>query len=120
MPPKLKQYLNHTIMIAIPALFEDGKCRAYTLRAIDEDGLWLESSALLKRLLPEDRQTTAINPVIFVSAAQIAAVILAAPSAVVPPLAAAVAPAAGQEAHAAGASISQTRTAAKPKGKASA
>jgi hypothetical protein len=84
MPPQLKQYLNRTIMVSIPALFEDGKCHACTLQAIDSDGLWLESSALVNRLLPEHEKATATRPGVFVPTAQIAAVILAAPSPVVP------------------------------------
>lgn len=83
MPPQLKQYLNRTIMVSIPALFEDGKCRACTLQAVDSDGLWLESSALMNRLLPEHEKATSTRPGVFVPIAQIAALILAAPSPVV-------------------------------------
>jgi hypothetical protein len=73
MPPKLRQYLNRSIFVSIPALFEDGKCRAYTLQSIEEDGLWLSSDQLIHRLLPgADRK----SPPVFVPAVQIAAIVL--------------------------------------------
>jgi hypothetical protein len=73
MPPKLKQYLSRSIFVSIPALFEDGKCRSYTLQSIEEDGLWLSSDQLTHRLLPEaDRKA---QPV-FIPAVQIAAIVL--------------------------------------------
>jgi hypothetical protein len=34
MTPKVRHYLNKTILVSIPALFEDGKCRAGYLRNI--------------------------------------------------------------------------------------
>jgi hypothetical protein len=84
MPPSLKQYLNRTILISIPALFEDGRCREYILQSIEPDGLWLNSESLASRLLPEDGpKTTRVKPVAFVPDAQIAAIIL-------PPISAAV------------------------------
>jgi hypothetical protein len=85
MPPKLNQYLNRVILASIPALFEDGECRAYTLRAIDSDGLWLESPALVKRLLPSHAKVVTPLLAVFVPTAQIAALILAAPSLVEAP-----------------------------------
>jgi hypothetical protein len=30
MPPQLKQYLNRSILVSIPALYEDGRRRAYS------------------------------------------------------------------------------------------
>jgi len=80
MPPKLNQYVNRAILASIPAFFEDGECRVYTLRAIDSDGLWLESPALTNRLLPSHERTTTTSLVVFVPTAQISALILAAPS----------------------------------------
>jgi hypothetical protein len=76
-PPKLKQHLNRSIFVSIPALFEDGKCRAYTLQSIEEDGLWLSSEQLTQRLLPESDRTAAGKPQpVFVPAVQIAAIVL--------------------------------------------
>jgi hypothetical protein len=79
------QYVNRAILASIPALFEDGECRVYTLRAIDSDGLWLESPALANRLLPSHEKVMAALLTVFVPTAQIAALILAAPSLVEEP-----------------------------------
>ena len=83
MPPKLRQYLNRPIMVSIPALFEDGRCHAYILHAIEEDGLWLSSDELVARLLPEaDRiGPTRLQQGVFVPSAQIAALVLPMPPA---------------------------------------
>jgi hypothetical protein len=89
MPPKLKQYLNRTILVSIPALFEDGKCRAYTLHTIEADGLWLSSNTLADRLLPKHKEkTAAAKQLVFVPSAQIAAIVLPQPSAQAQPAAA--------------------------------
>jgi hypothetical protein len=57
MPVKFSQYINRTVLVSIPALFGDGKCRAYTLRGANANGLWLESDGLSQRLLAGDRQS---------------------------------------------------------------
>jgi hypothetical protein len=57
MPQKLKQYLNRSVLVSIPALVEGGKCRACTLKSIEDDGLWLSSDKLAARLLPEPERT---------------------------------------------------------------
>jgi hypothetical protein len=60
MQTEFDQHLNRTILVSIPALFGDGKCRTYTLRGASEQGLWLESDDLSKRLpLATDRQNYA-------------------------------------------------------------
>jgi hypothetical protein len=89
-PQKLKQYLNRTILASIPALFEDGRCRSYTLLSIEADGLWLSSNELTVRLLLEREDTEPAQPV-FVPAVQIAAIILPPPAA--PPVKADATPA---------------------------
>jgi hypothetical protein len=77
MPSKLKQYLNRSILVSIPALFEDGKCRAYTLQSIEADGLWLSSAEMTARLLPEnDRKVSQQARPVFVPVTQITAIIL--------------------------------------------
>jgi hypothetical protein len=82
MLPKLKQYLNRSILVSIPTLFEDGICRAHTLQSIEADGLWLRSNELTARLLPEpDRKIAGSSQPVFVPAAQIAAIILPSTSA---------------------------------------
>lgn len=81
MTPKLKQYLNRTILVSIPALFKHGKCQPCTLRFIDADGLWLASAALVDKLLAgQDDADAATAPLVYVPNAQIAALILPAPS----------------------------------------
>jgi hypothetical protein len=78
MPPQLKQYLNRSILVSIPVLYEDGKCRAYTLRGFGTDGLWLNSEALVHRLLHEnDKSNVAGNPIVFVPYTQIAGIVFA-------------------------------------------
>jgi len=87
MPPKLKQFLNRTILASIPALFEDGRCRAYTLLSIEVDGLWLSSNELTVRLLAErERKDVETAQPVFVPAVQIAAIILPPPAAPPAPL----------------------------------
>jgi hypothetical protein len=82
MTPKLKQYLNRTILVAIPSIFKHGRCHPYTLRAVEEDGLWLASDELLDRLHPERKEADAANQLlVYVPNAHISAVILPALSA---------------------------------------
>jgi hypothetical protein len=86
MTPRLRQYLNRIILVAVPAIFSDGRCHPYTLHAIEEDGLWLASDALLDRLCPDHESANAVNrPLVYVPSAQIAALILPALSSTVTP-----------------------------------
>jgi hypothetical protein len=79
MLPKLAQYINKTIFISIPALFEDGACRPFTLLGAELHGLWLQSDELTRRLLPRDKQdlATTTTAAVFVPFAQIAGVLAA-------------------------------------------
>jgi hypothetical protein len=78
MPPNLARYLNKTLFVSIPALFEDGAVRPYTLIGAELNGLWLQSEALSDRLLKEHgRDLAGMNPVVFVPFAQIAGVLVA-------------------------------------------
>jgi hypothetical protein len=82
MPPRLKQYLNRSIRVSIPALFENGKCRVFSVRLIETDGLWLSSDELTAQLLPEpDRKTVGLAQPVFVPTAKIAAIIQPPPAA---------------------------------------
>jgi hypothetical protein len=56
MPPILARYLNKNMYVSIPALFEDGVCRPFTLLGAELHGLWLQSDQLTRRLLPEDKE----------------------------------------------------------------
>lgn len=92
MVPDLARYLDKTVHVSIPVLFEDGVCRPFRLVGADSHGLWLESPELTRRLLPrEGHDLAAMTPVAFVPYAQIAGVLIAtrmppaAPSAEPPP-----------------------------------
>jgi hypothetical protein len=85
MTPKVSRYLGHTIMVSIPALFDDGACRPFTLLGAELSGLWLQSDELTRRLLPGDKQTVASTRcTVFVPFAQIAGVLIAGGSPVQP------------------------------------
>jgi hypothetical protein len=78
MPPKLSRYLNRNVLVSIPVLFEDGRCRAYTLRGVELHGVWLDSDELVKRLvLDDEKDVSATSTLVFVPFSQVAAVILA-------------------------------------------
>jgi hypothetical protein len=79
MPSNLASYLNKTILVAIPALFDDGVCRPFTLLGAELHGLWLQSDELTQRLLPADKRElgAAAAAAVFVPFAQIAGVLVA-------------------------------------------
>lgn len=78
MTPRLTQYLNKPILVSIPALVEDGACRAYKLHGVEVHGLWLQSKELTRRLASEDTAgCESLDPVVFVPFAQIAGLMLA-------------------------------------------
>jgi hypothetical protein len=79
MLPTLSRYLNKTVLVAIPALFDDGACRPFTLLGAELHGLWLQSAELTRRLMPGDgRDLAATQAAAFVPFAQIAGVLVAA------------------------------------------
>jgi hypothetical protein len=80
MTPKVSHYLNRTVMVSVPALFDDGACRPFTLLGTELNGLWLQSEELTRRLLPEDKRGLAAttSTAVFVPFAQIAGVLVAA------------------------------------------
>jgi hypothetical protein len=78
MTPNLTRYLNKTLFVSIPALFEDGTARPYTLLGVEMNGLWLQSEELTNRLLrDEGRELAELSPAVFVPFAQIAGVLVA-------------------------------------------
>jgi len=78
MTPNLSQYLGKSILVSIPALFEDGVCRAYTLVGIEFHGLWLQSEELTERLLHEVKHPYSdAEPAVFVPYAQIVGILVA-------------------------------------------
>jgi hypothetical protein len=77
-PINISRYLNKTVSVSIPVLFEDGKCRPYTLLGAELNGLWLHSAELTNRLLADDQHDlAALAPIVFVPFAQIAGVLVA-------------------------------------------
>jgi|ERR1700746_1830134 hypothetical protein len=79
MPPRITRYLNKTVFVAIPALFEDGVCQPLTLLGAELHGLWLQSDELTRRLLPQDKLDLAatVLAAVFVPFAQTAGVLVA-------------------------------------------
>jgi hypothetical protein len=77
MPPNLVRYLNKTVLVSIPVLFDDGTARPYTLLGAEMNGLWLQSEELTNRLLRDDCAGLAeMDPAVFVPFAQIAGVLI--------------------------------------------
>jgi hypothetical protein len=75
MKPNLSRYLNKTILVSIPAVFEDGKCRPYKLAGIELVGLWLEGAELANRFLAHEYKTpTPMTWAVFIPFSQIACV----------------------------------------------
>jgi hypothetical protein len=79
MVPRLIDYVNQSILVSIPVLHTDVKCRSYTLKGVELQGLWLQSEELLKELLGDDEGegTYALAPA-FVSFSHIAFIVLSA------------------------------------------
>jgi hypothetical protein len=78
MTPRISEYLNKTILVSIPALFEDGSCRAYKLLGAEVHGLWLQSEELAQRLASDNTKGyESLDPAVFVPFAQIAGVMIA-------------------------------------------
>ena len=78
MTPRITDYLNKTILVSIPALFEHGACRACRLLGVEVHGLWLQSEELTRRLVSEDtKDYESLEPVVFVPFGQIAGVMIA-------------------------------------------
>lgn len=83
------RYVNKTVFVSIPVLFDDGACRAYKLLGAELTGLWLQSDELTRRLLPQDtRDLASMAPAVFVPFAQIAGVLVATQAPPSPPPAA--------------------------------
>ena len=78
MIPKIGQFLGKTVLVSIPALFDDGACRPYTLVGFESQGLWLQSDDLNGRLLSDEMRDFAERaaPVVFIPFAQIAGVVV--------------------------------------------
>jgi hypothetical protein len=80
MVPRLADYLNQSILVSIPVLHSDVKCRSYILVGLDLQGLWLQSDELLRDVSDEAEKGTPASTPVFVPFSQIASVVLSAPA----------------------------------------
>lgn len=85
MTPNLSKYVNKTILVSIPVLSGNAKCKPYTLIGIELIGLWLQGADLAGGFLDHPyKSQQATTWAFFVPFSQIACVVV--PSAgVVPP-----------------------------------
>ena len=112
MTPNLSGYINKTILVCIPSLAEDGKCRPFTLAAIEMIGLWLEGPLLEECFLThQHRDSAARDWRFFVPYSQIACVAM--------PTATATSASAGTSSSGAGQAASSPAAAQDAKGGAS-
>ncbi len=66
--PKLESYVDHRIMLRV-SLRESAVTAI--LRAIDEHGIWIESTELTDELLGSKRPPSRLKPVVFVPFTQL-------------------------------------------------
>jgi hypothetical protein len=77
MIPNLARYMNRTIFVSIPVLFEDTACRPVRLLGAELNGLWLQSDELTERLAPaQPFYATTPSAVVFIPFAQMAGVLI--------------------------------------------
>jgi hypothetical protein len=75
MTQNLSKYVNKTILVSIPSLSGDVKCRPYKLTGVELVGLWLQSEQLASEFLAHDQKAqTQMTWAFFVPYSQIACV----------------------------------------------
>ena len=75
-PPGISRFLNKTVMVSIPAVFDDRACRPCTLRGVEAIGLWLQSDELTRRLLDDEvRDVADMEPIVLVPFAQVLGIV---------------------------------------------
>jgi hypothetical protein len=75
MAPSLGKYVNRTILVSIPPLSGDVRCRPYKLAGVELIGLWLEGEDLARDFLALDHKShTPATWTFFVPYSQIACV----------------------------------------------
>jgi hypothetical protein len=79
MIPRLHDYLNQNILVSIPVLNSDIKCRPYTLLGAELHGLWLQSEELTDLATTEESDVPAAGAPVFVAFSHIAFVVLPPP-----------------------------------------
>ena len=76
MTPNLSKYVNKTILVSIPVLSGDTKCKPYTLIGIELIGLWLQSPSLAGGFLDHHYKSQPTTWAFFVPFSQIACVVV--------------------------------------------
>jgi hypothetical protein len=72
-----KRYINTRILVSMPTLFDDSRCRPFKLLGVELPGVWLQSDELTTRLLPEEMaQYATAGPAVFVPFAHIAGILV--------------------------------------------
>jgi hypothetical protein len=80
MTQNLIRYINKTVMISIPALSGDAKCRPYMLTGVELVGLWLRGDELVSGFLaPEVKSNAQASWGFFVPYSQIACIAVGGP-----------------------------------------
>ncbi len=59
MTQNLTKYVNKTILVSIPVLSDDVRCRPYKLMGVELVGLWLQSEDLASRFLAQEHKAHA-------------------------------------------------------------
>jgi hypothetical protein len=73
----LSDYIDRDILVSVPSLFGDVRCRIVVLIGVEVHGLWLQSDELTGRLLPGEMERFAsMAPIIFVPFSQIGGVVI--------------------------------------------
>ncbi|HEV2709476.1 MAG TPA: hypothetical protein VGU67_04615 [Edaphobacter sp.] len=76
MTPPLQTYLNKSVLVGLPVLFGDVRCRPCRLVDIAPNGLWLEIEGMAECLIPHEALSFASDSLtMFVPFAQISCVI---------------------------------------------
>jgi len=80
MVPKLVDYLNQAVLISIPVLRSDAKCRPYVLLGVEMQGLWLQDKELVTELASREKEVS-VDPSapVFVPFSSVGFVVLPAP-----------------------------------------
>jgi len=85
MAPSLSRYVNKTILVSIPPISGDIKCRPYKLTGIELIGLWLEGADLARDFLAlEQSPHSPTTWTFFIPYSQIACVAVGTTPALIP------------------------------------
>jgi hypothetical protein len=75
-PPGISRFLNRTVLVSIPDVFDDRAVRPCKLRGVEAIGLWLQSEELTTRLLDDEvRDVADMEPIVLVPFAQVLGIV---------------------------------------------